>query len=167
VDARPQGLADNAGVSLDVYALGAAMQSEESSRAGQVAVGWAIWNYCERHHCRVSDQLLKSVRRGRKQPSHGRFASQEAPGKWASTAKAPTSATLILAQEILSDRPRISDPTNGATAWDSPQLQNQKHAEDPQTYPKDADDVAADRIAAGGEEIRVPGVTRTRFWRFS
>ncbi len=167
VDARPSGLADNAGVSLDVYALASAMQSEESSRPGQIAVGWAIRNYCERHRCRVSDQLLKSVRRGRKQPSHGRFASQEAPGKWASTAKAPTATTLILAQEILSPTPRIPDPTGGAIAWDSPSLQNRKHAEDPETYPKDAEDVAADRLAAGGEEIKVPGVPNTRFWRFA
>jgi hypothetical protein len=167
VDARPSGLADNAGVSLDAYSLASAMQSEESTRAGQVAVGWAIRNYCERHRCRVSDQLLKSVRRGRRQPSHGHFASNEAPGKWASTAKPPTAATLLLAQEILSDRPRIPDPTGGATAWDSPELQNRKHAEDPLTYTKDADDVAVDRMAAGGEEVRVPGVTKTRFWRFA
>ena len=166
VDARPYGLADNAGVSLDAYALASAMQSEESTRAGQVAVGWTIRNYCARHCCRVSDQLLKSIYRGRRQPSHGHFGSSEAPGKWASTARPPTAATLLLAREILSAVPRIPDPTGGATAWDSPELQDRKHAEDPLTYTKDADDVAADRLAAGGEEVRVPGVTRTRFWRF-
>jgi hypothetical protein len=166
VGARPSGLAANAGASLEAYALASAMQSEESTRAGQVAVGWAIRNYCERHRCRVSDQLLKSVYRGRRQPSHGHFGSNEAPGKWASTARPPTPSTLLIAQEILSPTPRIPDPTGGATAWDSPELQNKKHAEDPATYTKDADDVAADRMAAGGEEVRVPGVTKTRFWRF-
>jgi hypothetical protein len=167
VDARPSGLADNAGVSLDVYALASAMQSEESSRPGRVAVGWAVRNYCRRHRCGVAAQLLKSVLRGRQQPSHGHFGSNESPGKWASTAKAPTAATLLLAQDILSESPRSPDPTGGASAWDSPELQNRKHAEDPATYTKDADDVAADRVAAGGEEVRVPGVASTRFWRFS
>jgi hypothetical protein len=167
VDARPSGLADNAGVSLDVYALASAMQSEESSRPGQVAVGWAVRNYCRQHRCSVADQLLKSVRRGKRHSSHGHFGSNEAPGKWASTAQPPTATTLLLAQEILSESPRIPDPTRGASAWYNPELQNKKHAEDPKTYTKDADDVAVDRLAAGGEEVRVPGVAGTRFWRFS
>ena len=166
VEARPQGLADNAGVDLDVYALASAMLSEERTRTGQIAVGWAVRNFCTRHRCGVAAQLLKSVRRGRRQPSHGHFGSQEAPGKWASTARAPTATMLILAREILSESPRIPDPTEGAEAWDNPALQNRKHAEDPATYPKDAEDVAADRLAAGGEEVRVPGVPDTRFWRF-
>lgn len=167
VDARPSGLAETAGVDLDTYALASAMQSEESRRAGQVAVGWAVRNYCRRRGCSVSGQLLKSVRRGRRQPSHGHFASQEAPGKWASTARPPTAATLALAREILSDRPRIADPTGGAEAWDSPALQDRMHALDPATYPKDSRQVAADRAAAGGVAVRVPGVPDTRFWRFA
>jgi hypothetical protein len=167
VDARPSGLAENAGASLDAYALASAMQSEESSRAGQVAVGWAVRNYCRQHHCRIAYQLLKSVRRGKRQPSDGHFASQEAPGKWASTAKPPTANTLLLAQEILAEQPRIPDPTGGASSWDSPALQDRKHAEDPITYPKDSRQVAEDRRAAGGEEVRVPGVPGTRFWRFA
>jgi hypothetical protein len=167
VDARPSGLAANAGASLDVYALASCMQSEETSRPGRVAVGWAVRNYCRRHRCGVAAQLLKSVLRGRRQPSHGHFGSNEAPGKWASTAKVPTAETLLLAQDILSEHPRSPDPTGGASAWDSPELQNRKHAEDPATYTKDADDVSADRMAAGGEEVRVPGVTKTRFWRFT
>jgi len=167
VDARPSGLAENAGVSLDEYSLASCMQSEESSRAGRVAVGWAVRNYCRKHRCSVSEQLLKSVRRGRRHPSHGHFGSNEAPGKWASTANPPTAATLLLAREILSGRPEIPDPTGGSSAWDNPELQNKKHAEDPLTYTKDADDVTVDRIAAGGEEVRVPGVPKTRFWRFT
>jgi hypothetical protein len=167
VDARPSGLADAAGVSLDAYALASAMQSEEPSRPGRVAVGWAVRNYCRRHRCGIAAQLLKSVLRGRRQPSHGHFGSNEAPGKWASTARPPTASSLLLAQDILSEHPRSPDPTGGASAWDNPELQDRKHAEDPKTYTKDADDVAADRVAAGGEEVRVPGVTKTRFWRFS
>lgn len=167
VDARPRGLADAAGATLDEYALASCMQSEEARRPGQVAVGWAVHNYCRRHRCSVADQLLKSVRRGRRYPSHGHFASQEAPGKWASTARPPTAGTLLLAQEILSDRPRVPDPTGGASNWDNPGLQDRKHAEDPVTYPKDSRQVAADRVAAGGVEVRVPGVPDTRFWRFT
>jgi hypothetical protein len=167
VDARPSGLADAAGVTLEVYALASCMQSEESRRPGQVAVGWAVRNYCRRHRCGVADQLLKSVRRGRRYPSHGHFASQEAPGKWASTARAPTAGTLALAREILSERPRVPDPTGGATSWDSPDLQDKMHALDPATYPKDSRQVAADREAAGGVAVAVPGVPGTRFWRFA
>jgi hypothetical protein len=167
VDARPSGLADAAGVTLEVYALASCMQSEESRRPGQVAVGWAVRNYCRRHRCSVADQLLKSVSHGRRRASHGHFASQEAAGKWASTAKPPTAGTLVLAQEILADRPRVPDPTGGASSWDSPALQDRKHAEDPATYPKDSRQVAADREAAGGVAVRVPGVPGTRFWRFA
>jgi hypothetical protein len=167
VDARPSGLADAAGVTLEVYALASCMQSEESRRPGQVAVGWAVRNYCRRHRCSVADQLLKSVSHGRRRASHGHFASQESAGKWASTARAPTAGTLVLAQEILSDRPRVPDPTGGATAWDNPALQDRKHDEDPATYPKDSRQVAADREAAGGVAVRVPGVPGTRFWRFT
>jgi hypothetical protein len=167
VDARPSGLAAAAGASLDVYALASAMRSEESRRAGQVAIGWALRNYCRRRKCSVSDQLLKSVLRGKRQPSHGHFGSNEAPGKWASTARPPTEATLILAREILSECPRVPDPTGGATHWDSPGLQDKKHAENPTTYTKDSRQVAADRVAAGGVEVRVPGVAGTRFWKFT
>ena len=167
VDARPSGLADNAGVDLDTYALASAMQSEEKTRAGRMAVGWAVRNYCHRHRCSVADQLLKSMRRGRRQPSHGHFASQEAPGKWASTASPPTAETLRMAQIIQQDPPAIPDPTGGATAWDSPSLQDLMHARDPLTYPKDSRQVAADRTAAGGREVMVDGVPNTRFWRFT
>jgi len=165
VDARPAGLARAAGVDLDTYALASAMQSEERARAGQVAVGWAVLNYCRRHRCSVSRLLLRSVYRGRRQPSDGHFGSQEAPGKWASTARAPTAATLILATQLRAGE--VPDPTGGATAWDNPALQDELHARDPLTYPKDSRQVAADRVAAGGRTVQVRGVPDTRFWKFT
>ena len=165
VDARPAGLARAAGVDLDTYALASAMQSEERARAGQVAVGWAVLNYCRRHRCSVSWRLLRSVVRGRRQPSDGHFGSQEAPGKWASTARSPTAVTLMLATQIQAGE--VPDPTGGATAWDSPSLQDELHARDPSAYPKDSRQVAADRVAAGDRAVRVRGVPDTRFWRFT
>jgi hypothetical protein len=41
------------------------------------------------------------------------------------------------------------------------------HALDPATYPKDSRQVAADREAAGGVAVAVPGVPGTRFWKFA
>ena len=165
VDARPSGLARAAGADLDTYALASCMESEEPTRAGKVAVGWAVLNYCRRHRCSPSRLLLRSSLRGRRQPSDGHFASQEAPGKWASTARPPTAATLMLAAQLRAGE--LPDPTGGATSWDAPALQDELHARDPLTYPKDSRQVAADRVAAGGRAVRVPGASSTRFWRFS
>ena len=167
VEADPGGLARASGFSLDVYALASCMQSEEHSEAGRLAVGWATLNHCRRRKISPSALLLRAVRHGRRQPSHGRFGSQEAPGKWAATSKAPTAKTLQLAQSLMEGRTGSPDPTGGAEKWDAPAAQNRAHARDPMTYPKDAEDVAADRIAAGGQEIWVPGVPDTRFWKFA
>ena len=45
VDARPSGLARAAGADLDTYALASCMESEEPTRAGKVAVGWAVLSH--------------------------------------------------------------------------------------------------------------------------
>ena len=168
VDANPEGLARAAGVPLDVYALASAMQSEERTRIGRIAIGCAIRNFCRKHRVSVARQLLKAIdRHGKKRTGHGYFGSQELPGKWAATSKAPSAETTILASQILMDRSPIVDPTQGATAWDAPELQDKKHKEDPATYTKDSKQVAADRIAAGGRAVAVDGIPHTRFWVFA
>ena len=164
VAADPKGLAVNAGVSLDVYALASAMQSEESSDAGRKAVGCAIRNAAKRSRISVAAKLLAAVKKGKRYPSHGYFGSQEAPGKWAATSKPPTAKTLQMAADILANR--VSDPTQGAVQWDAPEAQDRRHKEDPQTYPKDSQMVKTARIAAGAREVLVPGVPHTRFWTY-
>ena len=168
VDADPRGLAHVAGTSLDVYALASAMQSEEKTRAGHIAIGCAIRNYCRKHKVSISQKLLQSVdKHGRKCPSHGHFGSQEAPGKWASTAKPPTANTLIVAQQILATPSPIVDVTHGATKWFAPAAQDAAHALDPRLYSLDAAGIVEKVTNEGGKMVLVNGVPNTVFWRFA
>lgn len=168
VDADPEGLARAAGIPLDTYALASAMQSEERTRIGRIAIGCAIRNFCRKHRVSVARQLLKAIdKHGKKRIGHGYFGSQELPGKWAATSKAPTAETTILASQILAVPSPIVDPTQGATAWDAPELQDKKHREDPIAYTKDSKQVATDRMAAGGRMVMVDGIPHTRFWVFA
>ena len=165
VESDPKGLAAAAGVPLDVYALASAMQSEEGSPAGHLAVGCAIRNAARRARISVAAKLLAAVKKGKQQPSHGHFGSQEAPGKWASTSKPPTAKTLQMATEILSNQ--VEDPTHGAVQWDAPEAQDRKHKEDPENYPLDSEMVKTKRIAAGAREVQIPSVPHTRFWTYT
>ena len=165
VDADPRGLAANAGVTLDVYALASAMQTEESSDAGRLAVGCAIRNAARKQRVSVATKLLSSIKNGKQYPSHGHFGSQEAPGKWAGTSYGPTAKTLQMAADILANR--VPDPTHGAVQWDAPETQNAMHKKDPKTYPLDAEGVRTKRIANHAKEIWVPGVPHTRFWTYT
>ena len=164
VEADPKGLAANAGVALDVYALASAMQSEESSDAGRLAVGCAIRNAAKRSRVSIATKLLAAVKKGKRYPSHGYFGSQEAPGKWAATSKPPTAKTLQMAADIVANR--VADPTRGAVQWDAPEAQNRMHKSNPETYPLDAAGVKTKRIAGRAREVWVPGVPHTRFWTY-
>jgi hypothetical protein len=165
VNADPAGLARAAGTSLDVYALASAMQSEEKTRVGHVAVGCAVRNYCRKHRVGVVAQLLKAVdRHGRRCPSHGHFGSQEAVGKWAATSKPPTASTLTLAQQILAAPSPIADPTHGATRWYSPTAQDASHRRAPELYSLNAEQLKAKLISQGGKPI---AIANTLFWSFA
>lgn len=165
VDADPNGLARAAGVSLDAYALASAMQSEEGTHEARIAVGCAIRNYCRKHGVAVAAQLLRAVdKRGRRCPSHGRFGSQEAPGKWAATSKPPTANTLILAQQILAVPSPIADPTRGATRWYAPAAQDAAHRRDPVLYSLDSEQLRAKLTSHGGKSV---AVGKTLFWSFA
>jgi hypothetical protein len=158
VDADPKGLARAAGVPLDVYALASAMQSEEKTRIGHIAIGCAVRNYCRKHKISIAAQLLKG--RG---PSHGHFGSQET-GKWASTSKPPTANTLILAGQILQSPSPIVDPTQGAVRWYAPAMQDAAHQRNPNLYSLDSEQLKTKLMNAGGKMIFVPGVPDTIFW---
>ena len=158
VDADPGGLAHAAGVPLDVYALASAMQSEEKTRIGHIAIGCAIRNYCRKHKISVAAQLLRG-----KGPSHGHFGSQEAD-KWASTSKPPTANTLILAEQILAIPSPIIDPTQGAVRWYAPAMQDLAHQRNPKLYSLNSEQLMTKLRNAGGRMIVVPGVPDTLFW---
>jgi len=159
VEADPAGLARAAGVPLDQYALASAMQSEEKTDKGRLAVGLTTWNAAHHDRSQIVPLLLP----------HGHFASQET-GQYAATHHPPTSRTLWLATAIL-DR-KIPDIVQGAVQWDNPKLQDRFHKlylEDPKRYPHyqfGSKEIAQRRIKAGAHEVRVPEVTETRFWTY-
>lgn len=168
VEADPMGLALAANVPLDTYALASAMQSEERTRIGHIAIGCAIRNYCNKHKISVAAQLLKATdRHGQRCASHGHFGSQEAEGKWAATSNPPTADTLILASQILIHPSPIIDPTHGATRWYAPKAQDREHLKDPGKYSLDASQLRSKLLSLGGTPIMVDGVPNTLFWSFA
>jgi len=158
--ASPAGLARAAGVSLPVYALASAMQSEESGDRGRLAVGRAVWNKVRERASLVFPTLAP----------RGHFGRQTA-NPYADTSRPPTARTLALAQAIVDGR--VPDFVEGAVQWDAPEAQDRNHAlylADPVRYAKyrsSSADVAARRIAAGAREVRVDGVPLTRFWSYT
>jgi hypothetical protein len=162
----PESLAADAGVPIDTYSLARMMQSEESSLEARVAVGWAVKN-----HARIAGiSITKLLTRARHKKSgavtiydsDGHYGTQSCtPGRFASTFREPTGSTLQLAADVVSGaRP---DPTGGADQFDAPELQDRQAEKDPTK--KNAEQVAAARIAAGKEIVMVEGVPNTRFWR--
>lgn len=160
VEADPEGLARAAGVPLDVYALASAMQREEHTDRGRLAVGRAIWNAVGERRSKIFAKLAPS----------GRFGSQEV-NPYAATSVPPTARTLALAQSIVDGR--VSDFVDRAVQWDAPKAQDRLHAlhlRDPARYPKyrrSSTEIAARRMAGGAREVRVPGVEDTRFWTYA
>ena len=160
VEADPAGLAYASGAPLDQYALASAMQSEEKTDKGRLAVGRAIWNAVRQDRGEIVGKLLP----------HGHFASQES-GQYAATHKPPTARTLMLAAAIIEGR--VPDMVHGAVQWDAPRTQDIKHQQylkDPKKHPHykhSSTQIAQIRTTAGAHEIRVPGVAETRFWSYA
>ena len=160
VEADPTGLAYVAGVHLDQYALASAMQSEEKTDKGRLAVGRAIWNAVQQDRGRIVRKLLP----------HGYFASQES-GQYAATHKPPTTRTLGLAAAIIEGR--VPDMVHGAIQWDAPETQDRLHSlylKDPRKHPHykhSSAEIAERRKSKGAHEIKVPGVAETRFWSYA
>ena len=160
VEADPAGLARASGVPLDQYALASAMQSEEKTDKGRLAVGRATWNAAQQDRNKIVGLLIP----------HGHFASQES-GQYAATHKAPTARTLGLAAAIIEGR--VPDMVHGAVQWDAPLLQDRMHRlylQDAKKYPHyrfSSSEIAQRRTKAGAREIRVPGVPETRFWSYA
>jgi hypothetical protein len=160
VEADPQGLADAAGVPLDVYALASAMQSEEHTDRARLAVGRAVWNAVRGDRSKLVRKLIP----------HGRFAAQDS-GQYAATSTAPTARTLALAAAVI--KGRVPDFVEHAVQWDAPAVQDRNHERylrEPERFPQyrySSADIARRRTEAGAREVRVPGVPATRFWSYS
>jgi hypothetical protein len=160
VEADPEGLARAAGVDLDVYALASAMQSEEKTDRGRLAVGCAVWNHVRQNRKKLIPVLLP----------RGYFSSQDS-GQYAATDRGPTARTLALAGAIIENR--VPDMVRGAVQWDAPLAQDRRHQlylRDPKRYPAyrhDSREIAERRKKDGAHQVRVPGVPETRFWAYS
>lgn len=157
VQAEPFRLAEQRGVSLDVYALGRMMMSEAGTKTSRIAVGWAAVN----HATAIGDSISALLLRG-KGTSQGKFGGQNTGGKYASTREVPSDAVLADAKAILAHS--IPDPTKGARQWDAPAAQNALVKKGVRGYTKTADDVAAARSKTN-DLVMVPGIPNIRFWR--
>jgi hypothetical protein len=168
IQESPESLAAEAGVSLEIYSLARAMQSEESSEAGRIAVGWAVKNYSK------GSTIVKAVTAGRRKDkktgkttiyaSDGHYGTGNCtPGRYCNSFRAPTSATLALAARVYSGE--IPDPTGGAKQFDAPKAQDKLVAAGAKGYNLSSDELYAKRVKAGKEAVYVPGVPNTRFWR--
>lgn len=157
VEAEPFRLAEQRGVSLDVYALARMIVSEagEKNRAAGIACAWAAVNHAIARGESISTVLLRG-----KGSSEGRFGGQNL-GKYASTKQVPSDATISIAKDVLNHS--IPDPTKGARQWDAPAAQNAMLGK-VAGYTKSADDVAATRLKTN-DLVMVPGVPSIRFWR--
>ena len=160
VAASPAGLARAAGFPLAVYALASAMQSEEKTDRGRLAVGRAIWNVVREQAGRIFPKLCPTGRLGR-----------QIVNSYADTSRPPTSRTLDLASAIVAGR--VSDFVEGAVQWDAPAAIDRNHLlylQDPVRYPKyrrSAAEVAARRVKGGAREVRLADVPDTRFWTYT
>ena len=155
VEAEPFRLAEQRGVTLDVYALGRMMQSEAGAKAARIAVGWAAVNHAIAKGESISTVLLRG-----KGTSEGKFGAQNL-GKYASTRAVPDDSVLSDAEAIL--KHKIDDPTKGARQWDAPAAQD-KMVGKVAGYTKTSADVAAERSKTN-DLVMVPGVSNIRFWR--
>jgi hypothetical protein len=160
VDADPAALAEEAGVSLNMYAAARMIASEEahSDRATKIAICWCLFNEATQRGKDIAAVLLYA-----KNPvNRGHFGSQKdldpdsdnfkGSDRYASTRTDPFEEEIIIAEAV--GNGSIPDPTNGCQQYDRPAGE------------KDPAKVAAKRIKSGAELVDVPGTDPgLRFWR--
>lgn len=160
VEASPRGLARASGFNLDVYVLASAMQSEENSDKGRLAVGRAVLNAVRGRREKIVKLLIPT----------GRLGTQLV-NPYSATDRGPTVKTLLLAQALVDGR--VPDFLESSVQWDAPAAQDRRHQlylREPWKYPKyrfSSEDIAHRRRSAGAREVRVPGVPHTRFWTYA
>jgi hypothetical protein len=158
VTGNPATLASQAGAGLDVYALARLIASEVGGlpELARIAVAYAALNEARRRKTTVSKLLMGSA---------GRFSAQNVGGKFASTAQPPTTGDLETARRVFAAL--VSDPTGGATRWDSPAAQRALLKRGASRYTKTPEQVAASRRGEGFEVVYLAGIDpeKLRFWR--
>lgn len=152
----PMGLALASGHSLAAYCLARAIASEAggSNYRAQLAVGWTIQNYADRH---FGGDVVRAVL-----GSADGFGSQGSGGRgYVSTKRAPLQSQLELAENIIAER--VADPTGGATNFDSPREQLREYNAGQVT--RTPEQVASDRVRSGlvAYDVDVAGAD-FRFW---
>jgi hypothetical protein len=160
VDAAPEDLADEAGLSLEAYSAARMLSSEEGQTdpTTQAAIVWCLINEASRRGTSITSLLTRA-----KNPRNaGYYGSQKDKDpdsdnlgnsdRYASTALDPYERDGQIAEQCLSGA--IPDMTGGATNFDRPA--GEKH---PET-------VAANRVKAGLALVAVDGAAEgLRFWR--
>jgi len=161
VSADPSALAALAGVDLETYAHARCLSSEEGNSAVEIkiAVAWAMWNEAMRRGTTISQLMLHA-----KNPAHtGFFGTQKdidpaSPNRgksdrYASTALDPYQGDVDICMRVQAGT--LPDPTGGAQQFDRPAGES------------DPAHIADNRIAAGAEQVDVPGIDSSviRFWR--
>lgn len=171
VNAEPKALADEAGVTQDVFSL-ATMLSSEHGNDPQVykeAVGSVALNEAKARGKSITDLLLEV-----KNPSHAGFYGSQADmekttskgghasDRYAATSKPPYEDDIGIASDLIAGN--TPDPTNGARQFDSPRAQDAGFKKG--LYSMDADALAAKRQGEGKTEVDVDGIDpyRLRFW---
>lgn len=156
----PQDLADEAGYSLESYAGGRMLASEEgtSDTTTQAAVVWSLINHANAGGKGLADVLLAANNprnRGHfgsqkdKDPSSAKFGKSD---RYASTALDPYDRDCMIVQQCLDGT--IADLTGGATNFDRVGGESDPNA------------VASNRQNSGLVAVDVPGAdSGLRFWR--
>jgi hypothetical protein len=165
VETSPDELASGAGATLEEYSLASAMQSEDPSAAGSVAVGFVVVNHCNSLKKGIAAVLTTDMRAGVANPGNGHFGSEKTGGRYCSTAKPPKPSMLASAKAILAGD--IEDPTGGALFWDGPAAQDAAHERDPVNYTEDWPARKAKLEGRGWTMVVLPGIPerQTVFWR--
>lgn len=143
-------------IPMTIIAMATMMASEESKAPSKIAVGWAAMNYMIHTGKGLGPILMPD----------GRFAAQNVKGHgYASTARPPNKADILLAEKVILKR--MKDPTGGSIQFDSPKAQRQLVARGAPGYSHSPEAVAAQRRKEGKVEIHVADISPDdlRFWR--
>jgi len=107
-------------ITLDEYALARALRSEHGSASPEVRtwVAWAIKNATG-----ADANVFRKLTRSGNPETSGFFARQITDARYAATNQAPYASDVEIAIAVLR-APKTSDPTNGATNFFSPNLQD-------------------------------------------
>jgi hypothetical protein len=157
IKTKPEDVARDDGVPVEIESLARAMESEESGNAARTAVGWAIKNKAKKSN----KTITRLVTASKNKEIDGFYGQQDKGPKYCSTYKSPSGSTLQLAQAVYSGS--VPDPTRGATQWDAPRAQDALHAKNPTKW-KSSEDIKAKREGEGKRMVIIDGVPNTRFW---